>query len=283
MRVSLLVLLALLALACPVPVRAAASLHAMLPHSVRQAGVVVVGTDATHPPIEFRSGANDNLQGMDIDLARALGRKLGVRVRFVDAPFDTLIPGLEDKRFDIVMSAMRVTPERLRHIDVLDYFLTWNSILVGSGNPEHVRDAADLCGKQISMERRISQRAEIVRASLTCIIEHRGAIEVLATQTEANAFDLLRKGRSVAHIADFPVAAYDARESHGAFEVVGRRFGIVPYGIGVRRDATPLLHALRLALRAVIADGEYAKILRTWRVSAGALTTADIEGDVRAR
>ncbi|TAM77720.1 ABC transporter substrate-binding protein [bacterium] len=283
MRVSPLVLLALFALVFPAHARAATSLHAMLPRSVRQAGVLIVGTDASHPPIEFRNPANGNVEGMDADLARALGRKLGVRVRFEDTPFDALIPQLEAERFDIIMSAMRVTPERLRRIDFVDYFLTWNSILVRGGNPERVHGTADLCGKQIGMERRISRRSEMTQATLTCIIGHRGAIEVLAMTTDADALELLRNGRSVAHIADFPVAAYDARESRGAFEVVGRRFGIAPYGIGVRNGETPLLHALQQALRAVIADGEYAKILRTWRVSSGALTTANVEWGKRSR
>ena len=255
----------------------------MLPLRVRQAGVLTVGSDVTRPPVEFRNTANGAVEGLDADLARAMGRKLGVRVRFVDVPFDGLISDLQAQRFDAVMSAMRVTPERKRHADFIDYFLTWTTLLVQRGNPERIHDLSDLCGKTVGLERRIGQRGVVLRASMTCIAQHRGAIEVLTMANDADALELLKSGRSVSHVADFPVAAYDARESRGLFEVVGRRFDIEAYGIGVRKGETPLLRALQGALRAVIADGEYARILRTWRLSAGALTTANVEDSTRVR
>lgn len=278
-----LLLFIVLTLALPAPAVAATPLHAMLPRSVRQAGVLTIGSDISHPPVEFRNAATGAVEGMDADLARAMGRKLGVRVRFVDVPFDDLIPELQAQHFDAIMSAMRDTPERRRNVAFIDYFLTWTSILVRGGNPERIHDLTDLCGKTVDMERRIGQRGVILRASMVCITQHRGAIEVLTVANDANALALLKSGRSVAHIADFPVAAHDARESRGLFEVVGRRFGIEAYGIGVRKDETPLMRALQGALRAVIADGEYARILRTWRLSVGALTAANVEGGARTR
>ncbi|TAM56539.1 ABC transporter substrate-binding protein [bacterium] len=277
MRVATTLALVLaLALALPMPARAAAPLHALLPQSVRSARVLTIGSDLDHRPIDF-VGAGGLASGMDADLARALGRKLGVSVRFVDTPFDTLLPGLEAQRYDAVMSAMRVTPERLRQANFIDYFLTWDDIVVRAGNPEKVHGMDDLCGKPISMEHRISRRQIIIKASLGCVIGHRGAIEELTPSKGSMALELLRNGRSVAYISDFPMASYNARTSHGAFELVGRRFDVSAYGIGVRKDDAALLRALQGALRAVIADGEYARILRNWMVSAGALTTANVE------
>jgi polar amino acid transport system substrate-binding protein len=86
--------------------------------------------------------------------------------------------------------------------------------------------------------------------------------------------------RADAALADFPVAAYNAKVSgHGAdFEVVGDQIDPGPYGIGLRKQDTELRGALQAALRAIIADGSYDRILRKWNVTAGALKTAKVTG-----
>ncbi len=84
----------------------------------------------------------------------------------------------------------------------------------------------------------------------------------------------------MADIADFPVAAYSARTSGGGndFEVVGEQIDPAPYGIAVAKDKTALRDAVQAALRAIIADGTYDRILDKWGVARGALKTADING-----
>jgi polar amino acid transport system substrate-binding protein len=76
---------------------------------------------------------------------------------------------------------------------------------------------------------------------------------------------------------DFPVAAYVAQQA-GDFEVVGEQIEAGPYGIGVRKDDTELRDELQKALKAVIENGEYDRILAKWNVAKGALKTAEING-----
>ena len=87
-------------------------------------------------------------------------------------------------------------------------------------------------------------------------------------------------GRADAALADFPVAAYNAKVSGQGhdFQVVGQQIDPGPYGIGLRKDDTELQSVLQEALRQVIADGSYDRVLTRWNVTDGALRTAKLTG-----
>jgi hypothetical protein len=138
-----------------------APLYDELPASVRQAGVVKVGSDMLYPPMEFVR--NGKPVGVDPDLATVMGRELGVRFEFANGAFDTLLTGLRAKHYDAVMSAMSDTKDRQEGldpstgekigegIDFVDYFTSGSSIMVKKGNPEGVGSPADLCGKKAAV------------------------------------------------------------------------------------------------------------------------------------
>ena len=78
-------------------------------------------------------------------------------------------------------------------------------------------------------------------------------------------------------MADSPVAAYQVKQSNGAFKLSGPPYGTAPYGIAIPKDngmAKPVL----AALKQLIADGTYAKILDKWGVQGGATSSPAING-----
>jgi polar amino acid transport system substrate-binding protein len=83
-----------------------------------------------------------------------------------------------------------------------------------------------------------------------------------------------------ASLTDFPVAAYNAKVSSGGadFQVVGTQIDSGPFGIGVRKADAALRDSLRTALRQIIADGTYDRVLAKWNLSEGALKTAQVIG-----
>ena len=86
--------------------------------------------------------------------------------------------------------------------------------------------------------------------------------------------------RADAALADFPVAAYNAKVSGQGrdFEVVGEQIDPGPYGIGVRKDDSDLQTVLQEALRGIIEDGSYDRVLTKWNVTDGALKGARLTG-----
>lgn len=230
-------------------------------------GTLQVGSDIAYAPIEFYEEGTQNPVGLDVDIAKALAKELGVKVEFMNTGFDGLIGALQAKRFDIIMSSMTVTEKRQEEIDFIPYFTAGTGILVQAGNPKGIQSLADLCGKSVAVQLGTIQVDQLDAQNEQC------AEKISITTFDQNplAVEQLRLGRADAVTADYPVAANDARLSEGALEIAGPQFEAAPYGIGLRKDATELNAALTKALQAIMDNGEYDKILADWNLEAGSI------------
>jgi polar amino acid transport system substrate-binding protein len=259
---------------------AAASLFSMLPPPVQSAKEIRVGSDVSYAPIEFFKLGTQQVEGVDYDIGQALGAKLGVKVTFTNSTFDGLITALGANRFDMLMSAMTDNKKRQASVNFVDYFTAGTAILVQKGNPKHINTLDDLCGKTVALEKGTTQADVATAQSKTCTDGGKAKINLLALDKDTDALQQLKIGRSDADMNDFPVAAYNAKISGGGndFEVSGQQFQSAPYGIAFAKSNTQLRDAVQAALKAIIADGTYDKILSTWNVTAGALKTAAVNG-----
>ncbi len=260
----------------------AGGLHSQLPSDIQQAGEIKVGSDIEYPPIEsFKTGTQE-VQGLDWDLAQAMGQKLGVKVTFVnDTNFDAILSALISRRFDVVMSAMNDTPDRRsKKVDFIDYFKATTGIMVKKGNPDGIKTLTDLCGKTVAVQKGTTQETAIIPAAQSsCSSAGKPKLTVLAPEKDVDAVQQVKIGRAAAVLEDLPVSAYNASTSGGGndFEVAGSTdVGAGKYGIAVPKDSSQLRDALQAALKAVITDGTYDQILTKWNLANGAYKNADI-------
>ncbi|HZD01263.1 MAG TPA: ABC transporter substrate-binding protein [Actinomycetes bacterium] len=266
-----------------------------LPERVRDTREIRVGSDISYAPLEFYDAlALDVLdrptgepapqvQGIDPDLSTELGHKLGVGFTFVSVKFDGLVDALKDVRVDVIMSGMSATPERAREISFIEYFQSGTSLLVAKGNPKGIRSLGDLCGKTATMQGGTIQQ-DLARAQQRrCPAEQ--PLRLRSLDSGSQALLEVKYGNSDVALTDFPVAAYNAKISNGGkdFEVVGEQIDSGPFGIGVRKEDSALREALRTALRQMIADGSYDRVLSKWNVSAGAMKTIAVLGAPRSQ
>jgi polar amino acid transport system substrate-binding protein len=261
-----------------------------LPPDIRKTREIRVGSDISYAPVEFYdalapdildrpTGEPDpGVQGIDPDLAAELGRRLGVRLTFVNQKFDSLIDSLRNGGIDAIISGMSATPERAQQVSFIEYFRAGTSILVAKGNPKGIRTMADLCGKTVTVQSATTQD-DLSKASAGKCPPGQ---PMRVRQFDSGSQSLLevKYGHADASLTDFPVAAYNAKVSDSGrdFEVVGQQIEPGPFGIGVNKADAPLREALRTALRQVIADGTYDRILARWNVSDGALKTTEVIG-----
>ncbi|WP_371795752.1 ABC transporter substrate-binding protein [Streptomyces sp. NBC_01718] len=269
----------------------AAPLADKLPQAIRDKGVIKVGSDIAYPPVEFKDSSG-KVVGIDPDIADALGKQLGVKFEFENGTFDTLITGLRAKRYDLAMSAMTDTKDRQNGVDpetgkkvgegvdFVDYFTAGVSIYTRKGDDQGVGTWADLCGKKIVVQRGTVSEDLAKLENTKCVKAKKGKIATEAFDNDQQAQTRLRSGGADAGVSDFPVAAYAAKTSGGGndFRIVGDQVEAAPYGIAVAKGNTQLREAIQAALDAVIKNGEYKKIVAKWRVEAGAVTEAKING-----
>lgn len=99
---------------------------------IKDAGVLVVGTSADYPPYEFHTEVNgvDTIVGFDIDIARYFADQLGVELKIVDMPFDSLLISLQEGEFDLVMAGMSPDEERMKAADFTDAIASNDQIVI---------------------------------------------------------------------------------------------------------------------------------------------------------
>ncbi|WP_244375495.1 ABC transporter substrate-binding protein [Streptomyces ficellus] len=262
-----------------------------LPEDVRSAGVITVGSDIAYPPVEFVD-ASGEVTGLDVDIARALGNQLGVGVRFENGTFDTLVTGLRANRYDIVMSAMNDTEDRQNGIDsatgkkvgegvdFVDYFTAGVSLYGRRKDTGDVRGWTDLCGRTVAVQRGTVAHDLAKTERDTCARAGGPPLDLEAYDTDQQAQTRVRSGGADVGCSDFPAAAYAVKTSGGGkdFTLIGEQTGAAPYGIAVAKRDTRLRDALAAALDAIIASGQYGKILADWGGQDGAVTKAVING-----
>jgi polar amino acid transport system substrate-binding protein len=232
---------------------------------------ITIGTDASYAPIESFATDNKTIVGVDPDLGAALGKSLGIQVKFVNAKFDGLVTGVASGRYDLAMSAMTDNKDREKQVDFVDYYSAGTSFMIKKGG-KTVNTVADLCGRKVAVEKGTTQLDDATAQGKKC------KLTVLPFDDQGGANLALSSGRADVVMADSPVNAYAAQQSKGAFVIVGAIYGTAPYGIAVPKKSTALRDALVTALDKMIADGSYKTLLTKWGVQSGAITKAAVNG-----
>jgi polar amino acid transport system substrate-binding protein len=247
---------------------------ALVPAEIRTSGVIRAATDATYPPNEFTGPDGKTLMGFDIDLGNAVAQRLGLKIEFANAKFDTILTGIQGNRYDVAFSSFTDNKERQAKVDFVDYFTAGTSILVKKGNPERISKLEDLCGKKVALESGTVQ----VDIAKNAKCPPGKPIQVTQLPDDAAARLQVKTGRVVADMNDFPVAAYTAKTSGGGndFEVVGTQYETAPYGIAVSKQLPGLRDAIQAVLKAMVGDGSYQAILKKWDIEQGAVTDITI-------
>ena len=217
---------------------------------------VTVASDIAYPPFEFEKDGEPT--GFDIDLMDEIGRRAGFTPEYQNVTFDGIIGGLANNQYDVVISAMTITPERAKQIDFSDpYFNADQSLLVpsdaGIGSVDDLGDAT--VGVQIGTTGEIKAKE----------FEEQGKItgEVRTFDTIEDAFAALNNGQLDAIINDLPVSQDEVNGSDGALEIVeviatGEQYGIaLPKGSDMRQDVNE-------ALQEIKDDGTYEEIYKKW-------------------
>jgi polar amino acid transport system substrate-binding protein len=259
------------------PSSAVSSIAAQVPAAIRSNGTLTVAADATYAPNEFIGSDGHTVVGMDADLAQALGQVMGLKVNVVNATFDTIIPGIVSGKYNLGMSSFTDTKARQQTVDFVTYFVAGTSFYVKSSGGPNIASLSDLCGHKVAVEKGTTQQDDSQAQSGKCTSAGKPAVNV-EIFNDQNAVNLaLSSGRADVAMADSPVAEYQVKQSSGMFKLAGQSYGTAPYGIAMPKNngmAKPVLAALKV----LIANGTYKKILDKWGIEAGAISNPKING-----
>jgi polar amino acid transport system substrate-binding protein len=253
------------------------ALAKLVPSDVASDGKIVVGSDASYAPNEFVDADGTTIIGMDVDLGKAVGQKLGLEVEFQNSAFDGILPGIAAKKYELGMSSFTDNAEREKVVDMVTNFSAGTKMAVPKGNPDGLK-LDDLCGKTVAAQRGTVQVDDLTARSDTCTKAGKPAINISQFQAQTDVTLALTAKRAQAMLADSPVVDYAVAKTNGQLEAVGDAYDTAPYGIAVPKGDGKYAQAIQGAVQALMTDGTYKAILDKWSVSGGAITTSKING-----
>jgi polar amino acid transport system substrate-binding protein len=256
-----------------------AKVAAELPAAVKQKGSLTAAADATYPPNEFIGTDGHTVIGMDPQLAQELGRVMALKVRVVNATFDSIIPGLAAKKYDLGMSSFTDTKERQKTVDFVTYFSAGTSFYVKAQGGPAINSLRDLCGHKVAVEKGTTQASDATNQSKSCTASGKRPVTVLVFPDQNGANLAISSGRAEIGMADSPVAAYQVKKSGKRFKLVGHTYGTAPYGIAIPKGSG-MDRAVLDALKVLIKKGDYGAIMKQWGLQAGAIANPAINAAV---
>jgi polar amino acid transport system substrate-binding protein len=251
-------------------VTAASAQAAELPEAIKQAGTLRLTVNATYAPMEYRDPSTNQLVGLDIDLANELAKRLGVKIVWSETPFAELIPSLQTKRADFIISGISDRSSRREAADFIDYLATGPQFFVLTENA--AKSPTDLCGKKVGTTRSTSFPVEIEKWSKqNCEANGKPAVQYVPGENSIDVRNQLKQGRIDAAVQGTETLPYAQQQEAGKYRVIGEAFATGYQGIMFRKDDVALREVVTEHLAAMIADGSYKAILDKYGLGANAV------------
>lgn len=260
------------------------ALASRLPAKIKSGGVITIGSDTAYAPWEFLSEKDGQTpEGIDVDLATALGRKLGIKISFQTSAFDAILPALGTK-YDLGISAFTITNERMKAVNFVSYSDTGSLWAVKAGNPTGF-DPANPCGRKIAVQSGSWQEKAIIEEGNACKTAGKAAIEILPFGKQAEALTRVAAGGADATVSGSATIGYAAKQSRGRLETLPSTTGPLSKrglnGIAVAKADHELTQLVADTINALIADGTYQAILDSWGVGSVAVKNAVVNPEVK--
>ena len=207
-----------------------------------------------YKPFNYKD--NGKLAGFDVEIGEALAKKMGMKPVPVTNPWETLIQGLQAKKFDAILASMTVTDERKKSVNFTDtYYRSGAQIFVAKDN-QAIKSVADLKGKKIG----------VVKASTykELALQNTDKENVIEYDSDITALMDLPTGRLDAVITDQMVGLPIIKDGAIKIKDVGEPLSHDDQAIAVRKEDKELLDKLNKALAEIIKDGTYEKISNEW-------------------
>ena len=214
------------------------------------AGKLTMATNATFPPYAMTTDSGD-IEGIDVDTAKAIAEKLGLELQVDDMEFDAALLSVQQGKADIAMAGITVTDERKAVMAFSDSYATGiQSIIVPEGSD--IASPDDLAGKKIGTQRGTT-------GYIYCTDDF-GEDSVVAYDNGLTAVQALNNGQVDAVVIDnAPAKEYVA--ANPGLKVLETSYAEEDYAIGMNKDNTALVEAVNAALEELKADGTLQSIV----------------------
>ncbi len=213
-----------------------------------EAGKLTLATNAEFPPYEYHDG--DKIVGIDMDIADAIAKKLGLEVQIEDIAFDSVILEVTSGKADIGLAGISATDERKQSVDFSDTYTTSKQLIIVKDDSP-IKGSKDLEGKTVGVQ--TGTTGDILASDIKGATVERYAKGMDAVQA-------LSQGKVDAVIIDSEVAKKFVEETSG-LKVLDEAFADENYAIAIKKGNKELLDSVNKALSELKSDGTIDSII----------------------
>ena len=216
-------------------------------------GVLRMGTNATFPPYEYVD-ENNEVAGIDADIAAAIAEKLGMELEITDMAFDSLIPALQSDTIDIVLAGMTVDPERAEQVNFTDSYATGVQVIIVPEGSD-IASPDDLEGKNIGVQTGTT-------GDLYCTDDY-GQEFVKQFDNGPLAVAALVNGQVDCVVIDNEPGKNDVAANQG-LKILDTAYANEEYAAAIAKDNTELFEQVNAAIQELKEDGTIDSIIEKY-------------------
>jgi len=220
--------------------------------SVKDAGKLVMLTNAAFPPYEYL-GSDNKPAGVDVDIAQAIADQIGVELEVVDMDFDGLIPALTGGKGDMIAAGLTVTDERKESVDFSDTYADATQLIIISADNTDIASVDALNGKNIGVQ--LGTTGDIYASDIegATVSQYKSGLEA--------AMDL-KNGKLDAVILD-QLPAQNIVASNEGLKVIDEPFKDEQYAIAVKKGDEAFLKVINEVIKKLQDEGKVAEWTET--------------------
>lgn len=211
-------------------------------------GKLVMVTNAEFPPYEFHE--NNEIVGIDADIAKAIADKLGMELEIQDMAFDSLIPAIQSGKADFAAAGMTIDEDRLKNVDFTETYAEAAQVIIVKSDSE-LGSPDDLTGKKIGVQ--TGTTGDIFAEDIE-------DADVQRFNKGMEAVMALTQGKIDAVIIDREPAKVFVKENEGLI-ILDEAFTEEEYAIAIKKGNTELLEKMNGAIKELKESGELQKII----------------------
>lgn len=226
--------------------------------ALKARGEFVLGLDDSFPPLGFRDD-NNEIVGYDIDLAKEVAKRLGVKFKAQPIDWDAKEMELETGKIDCIWNGFTITEDRKNALSMSFAYLNNEQVLVVR-NDSGIKTLADMKGKIVGIQSGSSAQEALDEAASF----KAGLADIIPFKENITALNDLKIGGVDGVIMDSVVANYAIASTGEPFSVVTEALANEEYGIGFRKNEPQLRDEVEAILKKMAADGTVEAISQKW-------------------
>ena len=232
--------------------------HADQLADIKKKGELVVGVLGTDEPNSFVDPKTRDIVGYEVDIAKAIAARIGVKPVFKQIAVAARIPELQQGRVDLLAASLTHNKEREAQIDFsLTTFVTGQKVIVKTSSG--IKDVPQLAGKKVLTVKGGTQEANVLKAV--------PSVEVVTFETTQQAFQALQQGKGAGYVNDEATLINDIAKLGPAkkdYLILPTNLSTEPLALGIRKNEPALKALVDDTLRGLESSGEADKLFIKW-------------------